>query len=516
MIARGLAAGALVLAAWIGHAAAQGGGAPALDLRGAVTLALERNLDLSIQRLAPLIARQQAREARGAFDPIVGGAVTYARTERFLNSVLEAQAESGIVQDNTLTIEYPSLTGRLPTGTQYYLGLVTPVISSNNPLRLYDQSHQAVLTLGVTQPLLRDFGVELNTVRIRQAENAEAQGDRSVEARMLAVIRDVETRYWAVFYAREHLESAQGGVALAEDLVERLTRARGAGLATDLDVLEARTALEGRRADLERARADLRVAEVQLRLAVDPARGATETIEVVGRPRDEGPPQDLWGRLARALAVRPEIRQQELSIERLILDERLARNNAQWRLDAVGSLGWNGLSGDGLNPTFRGPLPSRLQGQDTYTDAFNRFFSPDGNVNWSLGLRFQLPLGNNEALARLEQVRLLRRQEELRLLLLRGQVTAEVESLFQDMAAQASRRAAAREAVALVERQLEAVERDRAAGRATVRRLLEAQDALARARDREAAALADYATVRSRLDAATAASFDVYGLSVQR
>jgi hypothetical protein len=60
------------------------------------------------------------------------------------------------------------------------------------------------------------------------------------------------------------------------------------------------------------------------------------------------------------------------------------------------------------------------------------------------------------------------------------------------------------------------MERDLTAGRATVRRVLETQDALARARDREAAAWADYAVVRSRLDAATTASFDVYGLSIQR
>src|SRR5262249_28319683 len=163
---------------------------------------------------------------------------------------------------------------------------------------------------------------------------------------------------------------------------------------------------------------------------------------------------------------------------------------------------WNGLAGTGVNPSFRGTLPSRLQGQDSYVDSFRNFLSPDGNVSYAIGLRLQIPVGNNEALGRLGQVRLVRRQEELRLKVRQGQIGLEVETAFQDMTAQSARLVATREAARLAKEQLDARERELSAGLATVRQTLEAQDALARAQDAANQAWVDYASARSRLDAA--------------
>lgn len=489
-----------------------------VGLNDAIRLALERNLDLSIERLNPMIARQQAREARGAFDPIMGAGVNYARVERFLNNVLESQARSGIVQDNILTLDYPSFAGKFVTGTMYTVGLTTPIVQTNNPLRLYDEAYQPVLSFGLTQPLLRDFGIEVNTIKIKQAEKAEAQGTLAVEARMLAVIREVETRYWNVFYAQQHVVVTEGMLALAEDLVERTTRAKDAGLATALDLADAKTTVEIRRSEIARARAELIAAQGQLRLLVDPSAsvGAAAALVVTERPPETPEPGDLVGKVARALAARPEIRQQELAVERLALEERLAVNGTQWRLDGVGSLGWNGLAGTGVSQQIQGSLPSRLRGQESYGDSFRGFFSPDGNANWSLGVRLQIPIGNNEAQGRLGQVRLARKQEELRLSLVKSQIGVDVETAYQDVLAALARRAAAREAVALAKQQLDGYERDLAAGRSTARKVLEAQDALARAQDSENRALVDAASSRARLEAADAASFDTYRLVIQR
>ncbi len=505
---------ALVMVALGGHVPARAQDKP-LALPDAVRLALEHNLALSIQRLEPLIGREQQREAVGAFDPVLGAGVSYARTERFLNSVLEVNARSGLVQENKFTANYPSFSGQLTTGTQYNLGLTSSILDSNNPLRLFNESYQPVLTLGLTQPLLRDFGVEVNTVKIKQAEKAEAGSLFGVEAKMLGVIREVETKYWKVFYGERHVVVQRGSLALAEDLVQRVTRLRDAGLATDLDVVQAKTAVEVRRADVVGAEAELRAAQAQLRLVVDPRAEPTVPIVVVGQPPDEGPPSDLAGKLGKALALRPEIRQQELLIEKIALDERAAKNNTQWRLDASGSVGFNGLAGHGANPILGGHLPSRLQGQDTYTDAYRDFLTPEGNFNYSVGLQLQIPLGNNEAQGKLAQVRLQRRQEELRLMLLRSQIGVDVETAFQEMTAQAARLTASRQTVGEKRQQLDARGRELDAGRATVRNVLEAQQALAVAQDAELLAWADYAAARASLDAGQAQSFDTYRLSVQ-
>ncbi len=507
-----LAIGALSLAAAV-PASAQGAAPPQpLLLRDAVRLALERNLDLSVQRLEPLINQAQVREASGEFDPLLILSLSYGRQERLVNSTLEETAESGLIVDQTLNPD-GQIIGRLPTGTQYNLSLTTPSVNTNNPNRLFDHYYYPVINFGLTQPLLRDFGIETNLVRVRKAEKLERESLLGIEANMLSVIREVESRYWAVSFFQKHVEVTQGTLALAQDLVERLTRLRNAGLATDLDLLDARAVVEARKGDVARAETELTNARAQLRLVVDPRADLGTSLAAAENPAFEGTPVDLAGMLARGLVRRPEIRAQEAAIERLALDEHAARNNTQPRLDAIGNLGWNGLAGSPLGPNVRGDLPSRLQGQESYWDAFRGFFTPDGNVSWSVGMRLQVAVGNREAQGKLDQAKLRRRQGELRLAQARSQVGADVETAFHEVAAESVRYLAAKESVDVARMQLAARERELGAGLATVRKVLEAQDVLALSQDRQNQALVNYATARARLNAAQAETLDTYRLT---
>jgi outer membrane protein TolC len=490
-----------------------------MSIQGAVKLALQRNLDLLIERVNPLIAHEQIYEATGAFDPLLAFSATYNRQERYVNTTIELApglAEDGLIVQKTFTPD-SSLTGKLVTGTQYSLSLTAPVNQTTNPLRLFNEAYQPVLTFGLTQPLLRDFGVEVNLVRVKQAEKAERKAIFGIEAKMLTLIRDVERAYWTLFYAQERVKLAQGHLELAEDLVKRLTRMKNAGLATALDLLEARSAVETRRADLARARSEIQKAQAQLRLLIDPHPTIGTHIAVSDPPPDLGPPSDLEGEPAQTMIKRPEIREQELVIEALVLEELLAKNNTLWRLDAIGSVGYTGFAGSGLGPGVPSnqSLPSRLQGRNSYLQGFSDFFSPS-DTNWSVGLRLQIPIGNNEAVSRLNQTRLRRQQEEFRLSLLKSQISVDVETAFQDVSAEWAQLIAEREAVSLSIEQLASWQKQLEAGLATVRKILEAQDNLATAQDKEIQALMNHAVAWSRLDAARALSFDRYRLVLQR
>jgi outer membrane protein TolC len=148
--------------------------------------------------------------------------------------------------------------------------------------------------------------------------------------------------------------------------------------------------------------------------------------------------------------------------------------------------------------------------------VFDDYFSEDGNTSYWVGARLRIPLGNNEAKARLSEVRLRRKQEELRLALLKLHVTTDVEGAFDEMTANAARLVAARDELAVASAQLANRQRELQAGLATPRHVLEAQDVLARAEDAESAAWVAYATSRSRLEAGSARTFDTYRLVVQR
>lgn len=485
----------------------------ALSLKEAVRMALEQNLDLLIERVNPLIAHEQIGGARGAFDPDLSFSIPLSRQERPVNSALEQQAPDGVLLQKNFTPEV-SFGGKLITGTRYGLSFISLLQRTTNPQRLFDKSYQPVLNFNITQPLLRDFGIEVNLVKVRQAEKNEKRALLGVEAKMLTVIRDVESTYANLFFAQQHVRVAQGSLALAQDLVEHVTRMRDAGLATALDMLEAKSAVEARRADLARARGDLAKAEAQLKLLTDPRLTLDTRILAADAPADRGPPQDREGKVERALAKRPEIAEQQLVIESLMLEERFAENRARWRLDLIGNVGFTGLAGSGLGPNIR-LLPPRLEGRDTFGEAFSDYFTRE-SMGWSVGIQLKIPIGNREALAKLGEARLHRRRGELRLSLVKGQIRVEVESAFEDMSAEHARLRASRESVLVAREQLAAQERDLVAGRTTVRKVLEAQDILAQAEARQIQALVNYGNARARLDAAQALTFEAYGLVMQR
>ena len=192
------------------------------------------------------------------------------------------------------------------------------------------------------------------------------------------------------------------------------------------------------------------------------------------------------------------------------MEERLARSNSLWRLDAQAGASFNGLAGKEVGPLIVSPLPAGLDERDDYWEAFD-----DGNMSWAVGLSLEIPLGNRSALAELEPTRLRLRQEEIRLSLIKAQIGVELQVAFQDMTAEWMRLTAAHEAVEIARRQLDAEERSMGAGLTTVSRVLDAQDDLARAQDTETLALVSYASARARLVAAQGAGLETYRLELE-
>lgn len=493
-----------------------------ISLEESVRMALRNNLDLEIERVKPQVATERIREARAEFHPFMDYDLSYSRQNRFLNNILEIQAEEGIVSETRVNPE-ASIAGKLTSGTGYKLAASATTVESNNPLRLFDLAYMPQVSLSFSQPLLRGFGRSVNLVRIRQAQEVERQSVLEVKAAMLEVIRDVETRYWLLAYAQQHDEIARSNLKVADELIDRLIRMRGAGMSTDLDVSQARLAAEERRSSLARAEADLKIAQVRLRTVVDPDLPITTTLVALETPLDEGPPENLQEMIDRAMEVRPEIEYQESVIQGMVLEEKKARSGSLWQLDAFGSASYSGLGGKDTNPRLRQSLlpglppttpPDHIldiEERDSLGSSFE-----DGNRSWTLGFNLEVPLGSRSALAQYVPMRLKRNQEEIRLLRVRQQITTELETAFHNMTAEWSRLNSAREAVRLAQLTLNAEERNLEVGINTVWDVIQAQDRLATALDAEGRALALYAGARSRLQASQAESFQTYQLVVQQ
>ena len=133
-----------------------------IHLQDAVLTALERNPDMSIQRLNPSIAKSYVDEARAEFDPVLTASAMRdeSKAQRFLGPSPEPFE---LTSERT---EYAAgLSQTLPTGTE--LSVDASITGSESSI--YTSEYSGNVSLTVTQPLLRGFGFGANLADLRKA-----------------------------------------------------------------------------------------------------------------------------------------------------------------------------------------------------------------------------------------------------------------------------------------------------------------------------------------------------------
>jgi outer membrane protein TolC len=497
-----------VLAPLAAFPAAPARSADADALETLVLAALESNLDLRVERIEPIIAARSILDAQSQFDPLAQISVQRLDSSRFANNVLETSPElaGGTIAETRLTPQ-GSLQGKFVNGAQYEFSATTPVDDTDNPLRLYDRSYAPVLSATITQPLMRDAGTRVNRLRFDQALASTRHAWQGVSAKVLQVVRDVESAYWALSEAQRRVDLMHDNLATREERSEIARGMAAHGLISDSDARTAEINAEERRGDLGQAQADLARARVQLREVLGDAGRADAVEPAPDLPSDPPPLANAATLVKLAVARRPEIQAQQSVIDGLAAEERMARNDQRMRFDALGSIGSTGLAGSDPVDRPLAPLPPGLQGKDTYLDSFQ-----DMAFNWMVGFQLSIPIRNRAAQARLGTDRDRISQERIRLELLKSQIGAEVESTLQETIAAWGYFQSSLKITDLTLQNLRDEERMRANGLATDADVLDARDNLASAQDKLLQRHLAYALARSRLQAADGGSFDVYHL----
>ncbi|MCA9078991.1 MAG: TolC family protein [Planctomycetaceae bacterium] len=313
---------------------------------------------------------------------------------------------------------------------------------TNSVFFVPDQQGTSRLVLSFTQPLLRGHGEVYNTSLICLAqidsEIAHEEFLRQLQSHLLEVTR----AYWALYLERGTLYQKLNSYRRAKEIVKRLSM-RQALDASAIQVQAAEAALTERRAELLRADAAARNAEARLRALVnDPSFGQFDSVELVPTdlPLCHLIPVDVHYSLGEAMASRPEVTQALKQIRAAAVRINMADNELLPQLNLVTEAYVAGLSGNG----------------DVGTALGNQF--TDGRPGYSVGLLFDVPLGNRAATARME-----RRQIEMRQLQSQYEVTLqtvglEVEVAVREVQTSQQELRGKAEAVAARERQLHNLE----------------------------------------------------------
>lgn len=318
-------------------------------------------------------------------------------------------------------------------------------------------SYGADAALRVTQPLLRGAGRDAGEAGLRAARLSRTAEGHARDEEASALVRDVLSAYWELWYAAQAVEVERAGLELAErQLEEAETRANGLGTLAPADALRFASELASIEERLAQAEEDRRSKAIELGrlLGMGPA-------EALGIQPDPAAPEvafDLADEEAIALARERSAELLDLQAQAASAHERvvLAEDSALPRLDLTGSLTVSSLWND--ESVAAGEL---LGGRPAVTGM--------------VGLSLELPVVPSGARAEVAGARLREEAALARLEARAQQVDAQAASLLDRLGTIERRVGLAERSLAIASRLAEAERGRFALGTTTPLGVLEAQ-----------------------------------------
>lgn len=469
-----------------------------LSLQESILLGLENNLNIAIEGFNPQIRQADVTSARAVYDPTVFAEVGFVSTQIPNRSALAAVRQSKS-DDFDYNVGFRQ---DLPTGGSYQLRFDNNRNFNNAAfftLENIDTStaYLSDLSLVVTQPLLKNFGLDINRTQIKIAENdREISLDRFRQI-VMEVITQVQDVYWDLVFTIQDLEVAQDSLRLARELAE-LNRARvRAGVAAPVEIIQAETDIAARAAGVVVAEKAVRDTEDRLKVVLNiPKEGEWGgAIHPADPARFSEVHLDLPAAITDALHKRPDYEAAKIEVSNRELNLRFVRNQLLPDLSFQGSVGINGLSA--IDPTYGKALDD---------------LRSTNNFSYSAGLVLSIPIGNRAAGAEFVKAHLEREQAKVSLRNLELEITAEVREAVRRVEASAKLVEDTRAASRLAGEQLRIEQRRLEAGVSTTFEVLRFQRDLAAARSAEVRSLTTYIKSLANLDRARGVVFEKHGI----
>lgn len=460
-----------------------------LSLDEAVERALENNIDIAVEKFSPETARENLRAAKGDYDPFLSAVIDHNdQTQPGSN------AFTGGDQVTTQSQNWSaSVSQQLPTGGGVSLTFNNRKTDTDSIFSTFNPNYNSSLTIGLSQPLLRDRKIDSSRQNVRIRKNNLDISDQQFRQVVINVLANVKTLYYNLIFAIDNLQAQRSSLALAQKLLDENRIKVRVGTLAPLDVVSAESEVASREEGVIVAEAALEDAEDAIKQVIfpesDPAMwqiGIVPTDRATAEPREI----DVEEAIQSALANRTDVQATRMSLENNQISLDFAHNQTLPAVDLEASYGGIGVGGTGLiREGFGGPVVDTVPGG--YNDALSQVFGRDFPT-WSVGVRVSYPILNRRAKGNAAVARLSKQRAELGLRRLELQVAREVRSAARRVQSDFKRVDTTRAARVLQTRRLDAEEKRFAAGMSTNFLVTQAQRDLAFAEVSELQAIADY------------------------
>ena len=460
----------------------------------AVRMALENNLGMQVERLAPQIQALALSRAQGVYEPTLfsnfsRSANTSPPTDFLSASV--ATATSGDLRSDA------GVTQRMKWfGGSYSVSFAGSRNTTDAPRTPFSPQLGSSFNARYDQPLLRDFRIDFNRVQIEQSKNNLDIADIQLMASVTQTGRTVRDAYYSLVGAIGQLEVARQSLALSNEALRQNRRRVEVGVMAQIDIVEAQAEVARVEEQVILAEVNVRTLEDNLRqLVLNPAQPDFWTVQLVPteKPTMVAQAIDVEAATQNALKNRTDLAIARKQLDNADLNVRVAQNNKLPLLNLTARYGATGVGG--TRNQWGGSIDEEpfivSSTHRPFNDVLNDVFGNEFR-NWGLTLSLSYPIGNDVAEAALAQSRLQRQQGQISLRDLEVRIAGEVRDAGRQVTTSLQRVDATRKAREFAQIRLDAEEKRITAGLSTTFQLLNAQQALSQARQSETRALIDY------------------------
>ena len=496
-----------------------------LSLDDAISLALENNLSISVERFVPWISETQLLKAQAggipqsastqqgvlgsspsvSFDPIFTAGYNWYHSNVPVNNPFISGTGTGtnilVVNQNSSAVNFGYSQG-FHTGTDLSVTLNTPRTATNEPDVFFNPSFAPVLTATLSQPLLNGFGILPNTRYIIEAKNQIKVANSLFAQQVITVVTQTSNDYWELVYDRQNVKVEEAAVGVSQKLWEDNKKQLEIGTMAPLDVLTAESQLATDQQNLIVAQTTKLQQETVLLndiaknlLAQDVAGIEIVPTTPIATPDivENIPLQDA---VQEAWRKRPELYQADLNLKNSQIEVKATRNALLPSLNAYVQYVSQGLNGTGFNTTGingtfvadpEAPLvdangvPILINGNEAFTgapasttavshggvnDALSQLFR-NQYPTYAAGITLTMPLRNRSAQADSARAQFDERQQRVQYRQTENTIVINVRNAIIALAQDRSQVAAAEKARNLAQQTLDAEQKKYQLGSST-------------------------------------------------
>ena len=400
----------------------------ALTLDDAVKFALDRNLDIAVQRLNPEINDIAYASIKSIYHPALTSLLSTQSTTNAATSTISGGAAGApvIVGVNNYNA---GLAQSSPWGGGNATIAINNATNTTTSLNtLFNPTYQPNWSATYVQPLVRNLTIDSTRRSLQVTKINRDISDVQLRATITNTLSNVRNAYWDYVFAVQSVDVAKQSLDLADRLVRDNQTRVEVGTMAPIDVVQAQSQAATAKQNLVAAQSTMRTAELTLKRLIvggtsDP--NWNVRLDPVDRPDFAAQTFDIEAAVRRALSERTDLQIAKKNIEANDVTLKYLVDQMRPQVDLQATYGLAGIGG----PTLRRDTsiigaPATIE-PGGISDAFGSLLQ-NRYPRWTVALNLSYPLGVSSQEASVARARVQMNQVQAQMKQIELQVATDV------------------------------------------------------------------------------------------